>query len=265
MKGPFPPLPNRPTNRDRPSLLCAVAVATAASRTSKTEPTSFALQLATERGHRRRTSEWREWTDGRDGRARADADGRREERPGEQVMLFRGRTDARRQRERERRGRRPAEARRRPYLYGAENGRRQPPLGGHNGDRLSNEVGRIVHESCTKRRKKGHFMSLVGRPGEKYFSHRSSLYTKLRFSLTFAPSVDRSFAVRPMRLFVGGHLSPVRGGRGRGRRCDGDRRPSSSGESVPRRGRGGGGGGKVEGTRGRGGEIGERPGRAGGR
>ena len=58
------------------------------------------------------------------------------------------------------------------------------------------------------------------------------------------------------------------GGRGRGRRCDGDRRPSSSGESVPRRGRreeggggGGGGGGKVGGTRGRGGEIGERPGR----
>ena len=107
-------------------------------------------------------------------------------------------------------------------------------------------------------------MSLVGRPGEKYFSHRSSLYTKLRFSLTFAPCVDRSFAVRPMRLFVGGHLSPVKGGRGRGRRCDGDRRPSSSGESVPRRGRGGGGGGKVEGTRGRGGEIGERPGRAAG-
>ena len=84
--------------------------------------------------------------------------------------------------------------------------------------RMKSDRSCMNDESCTKRRKKGHFMSLVGGPGERYFSHRSSLYTKLRFSLTFAPSVvDRSFAVRPMRLFVGGHLSPVRG-RGEGER-----------------------------------------------
>ena len=41
-------------------------------------------------------------TDATEGRGRSRTDGGREERPGEQVMLFRGRTDARTQRERER-------------------------------------------------------------------------------------------------------------------------------------------------------------------
>ena len=94
----------RPTATDRPSLLCAVAVATAASRTSKTEPTSFALQLATERGHRRRTSEWREWTDGRDERARADADGRTEGGAAGRTSDAFSRADGRRGGERERGG-----------------------------------------------------------------------------------------------------------------------------------------------------------------
>ena len=100
--------------------------------------------------------------------------------------------------------------------------------------RMKSDRSCMNDESCTKRRKKGHFMSLVGGPGERYFSHRSSLYTKLRFSLTFAPSVvDRSFAVRPMRLFVGGHLSPVRG-RGEG---GGEAGAAMATDDLRRRGR----------------------------
>ena len=103
-------------------------------------------------------------TDATEGRGRSRTDGGREERPGEQVMLFRGRTDARTQREREREEGTVASVGAAPALpVKAEYGRRRPPPppGGHNGDQLPNEVGRVVLEPCIKRRKKGYFISLV--------------------------------------------------------------------------------------------------------